>query len=603
MLDRPLLSHARQARRDAERAGARSRAARRRSDTALEAGRQARIWATYARIVGTRNGLPVYAIVQNDGTIVGKRVRDDPLQAVLEVARECEHVESLQFCNAGLRPHVRSVGATASLVPAEAAEPDSPTGAPGTDPDALRQRIANILDRVVVRQLAAVSMAASSYQERAEDPLMRKGFGLIAKWLDDAVLELRSSVPELGLPPHGGEAGGEAGLETLARVIVRLSTLGEAAASLERQTADPFVQGRLVRFVATLDQGLADLRHLSGDAPADMGSAAAMMADLVEAAPDGMLLVDEDGRITFVNHQVEALFGYERGELVGQPVEMLVPEAVEETHRDHRARYAARPGSRPMGVGLVLSGRRRDGSQFPVEISLSPLHFADGLRTIATVRDITDRVQAEEPLRRVERALAVGEDRRRIARDLHDRTIQRLFATGLAAQSLRGRIAEAALQDRLEKIVEDLDATILDLRSSIFELDVSGTPRSLRAQVLEVCAEARPTLGFPPGVRFVGPVDTVDPSVGGELLTVLREALSNAGRHAHATDVVVTVSTGESLALLVDDDGDGLAHGGELRLGNGIHNMRTRAQRLGGTFGFGPKDPAGTRVEWRIPLP
>lgn len=325
--------------------------------------------------------------------------------------------------------------------------------------------------------------------------------------------------------------------------------------------------------------------------------------DLVDAAPDGILLADETGRMLVANRRMEELFGYSPGELLGQPVEMLMPEADRLAHREHRARHAAEPAARPMGTGLVLTGLRRDGSRFPVEISLSPLCSPAGSFTIATVRDVTDRVAAEERLRRAERDMAVGDDRQRIARDLHDRTIQRLFATGLAAQSLYSRVADATLRARLEQVVADLDTTILDLRSSIFELSSSGEVRTFRARVLGVCADEQAALGFAPSVRFTGPVETVGSPAADELVVVLREALSNVGRHARATEVAVTVAVGRpGLGLLVDDDGRGPPGDVEGHLGNGLANMRIRAQRLGGTFLVAAREPRGTRLEWRVPL-
>jgi PAS domain S-box-containing protein len=118
-------------------------------------------------------------------------------------------------------------------------------------------------------------------------------------------------------------------------------------------------------------------------------------AGLLEAAPDAMVCVDADGRIALVNAQTERLFGYDRDEMVGQPVEMLVPDAVREVHTGDRARYVADPAPRPMGARPELAGRRRDGSTFPAEISLSAMDTDEGMLVTAAVRDITDRKRAE----------------------------------------------------------------------------------------------------------------------------------------------------------------------------------------------------------------
>src|ERR1700759_3585813 len=119
-------------------------------------------------------------------------------------------------------------------------------------------------------------------------------------------------------------------------------------------------------------------------------------AGLLEAAPDAMVCVATDGRITLVNAQTERLFGYDRHELIGQPIEMLVPDTVRDIHPSHRAGYVADPLPRPMGAGMELAGRRRDGTTFPAEISLSAIDTEDGIIGSAAVRDVTQRRLAAE---------------------------------------------------------------------------------------------------------------------------------------------------------------------------------------------------------------
>jgi PAS domain S-box-containing protein len=122
---------------------------------------------------------------------------------------------------------------------------------------------------------------------------------------------------------------------------------------------------------------------------------------LLEAAPDAMLVVNRGGRITLVNTQAEQLFGYSREQLLGEPIEMLVPPSVRAGHAGHRNQYFGEPQRRPMGSGLELAARRRDGTEFPVEISLSPVQTPGSTLVIAAVRDITERRRLEEIRREV----------------------------------------------------------------------------------------------------------------------------------------------------------------------------------------------------------
>ena len=201
--------------------------------------------------------------------------------------------------------------------------------------------------------------------------------------------------------------------------------------------------------------------------------------------------------------------------------------------------------------------------------------------------------------------LALVQDRERIARDLHDTVIQRLFATGLSLQgtgSLVRRDPDTALT-RIDAAVDDLDTTVKHIRTAIFALEASRPhEQGVRDRVLALCREAAGALGFEPRVLLDGPIDSVVPDdVAADLLATLREALSNVARHAHAGRVDVTVAVdGEALTLRVVDDGTGPPSDGR-EGGRGLGNMATRARRHGGDLDLRPASP-GTDLCWRVAL-
>src|SRR5262245_56032800 len=242
------------------------------------------------------------------------------------------------------------------------------------------------------------------------------------------------------------------------------------------------------------------------------------------------------------------MFGYGADELVGRPLEVLIPERFRAQHVRHRDAFMEHPGRRPMGLLLSLYGRRHDGEEFPVDISLNHQHTEGGLLVIAFVRDVTARRQMEAGLRASSEQLRLATERERIARDLHDTVIQRLFAVGLSLEGARRRPPEE-VEQRLGQAVADIDDTIRAIRSVIFSLEArTDDPSGLRVAVLDVLTDCVAALGFEPALRFDGPVDTLaSPAMTENLVAVLREALANVARHAQATSASVTVSAGDEL--------------------------------------------------------
>jgi signal transduction histidine kinase len=195
--------------------------------------------------------------------------------------------------------------------------------------------------------------------------------------------------------------------------------------------------------------------------------------------------------------------------------------------------------------------------------------------------------------------LAVFEDRDRIGRDLHDLVIQRLFAVGLMLENTSRLAAEGRVADRISSAVDQLDETIKDIRRTIFELANPQRAADLRDAIEATITGIMPSLGFRPKVHTAGAVHSgVSDEVRPHLLAVLREALSNVGRHAQATAATVTLDVDDEIVLTVLDNGRGIAG---VVPGNGLPNMRVRAAELGGSCELEPDPQGGTRLVWRVP--
>ncbi|MEU6928020.1 GAF domain-containing protein [Streptomyces sp. NPDC046374] len=239
--------------------------------------------------------------------------------------------------------------------------------------------------------------------------------------------------------------------------------------------------------------------------------------------------------------------------------------------------------------------------------------FTEAERTLATqfASQAALALMMAEAQRDRER-LAVYEDRDRIARDLHDLVIQRLFATGMMLESAQRKSVVPAVQEGVGKAVDELDVTIQEIRTAIFALQQgpAEAPSGLRTRVLREINMAAVPLGFKPSHRFLGAIDaTVGELTGKNLIAALREALSNAFRHSGASRIEVVLDAGVTLPdgtpgvrLSVADDGVGLPDGGRR---SGLRNLARRAESLGGASWCGPgigEDDGGTTVVWEAPL-
>jgi len=245
-------------------------------------------------------------------------------------------------------------------------------------------------------------------------------------------------------------------------------------------------------------------------------------------------------------------------------------------------------GSKVLGV-LVVGNRVGDPAFTEADVRMVTTFAGQAALALEFARAQDDRQR-----------LAVFEDRDRIARDLHDLVIQRLFATGLQLQGMH-RMVAPDVQVRIGRAVEDIDATIRDLRAAIFELHHHGERSSLRSDLLALVEEYAGALGFRPELICTGPLDSAVPAVARpQILAAVRESLSNVVRHAGASSVAVEVTvTGDEVIARVSDDGVGISSTDRQ---SGLRNLRERAAALGGAVRLDHNEPHGTVVELRAPL-
>jgi signal transduction histidine kinase len=273
----------------------------------------------------------------------------------------------------------------------------------------------------------------------------------------------------------------------------------------------------------------------------------------------------------------------------------------------HPDSYGFPPGHPPMtsflGVPIRVRGRvfgnlylteKTNGTEF----TDADLEFAEAVASVAGVAVENARLHSQVG------ELRVVEDRERIARDLHDTVIQRLFATGLALQSLAARANDTEVVDRLQQVVEDLDDTVRRIRTTIFELQRPRIPgRSIRREVLDLVSETLEHTEMEPSVRFDGAVDlTIPETVADHLVAVVRESVSNVVRHSGASKLVVDITVNDHVEVRVIDNGRGLSPESSPD-SRGLHNLRSRAQELGGDMTLEQTPGGGATLVWRVPLP
>lgn len=337
--------------------------------------------------------------------------------------------------------------------------------------------------------------------------------------------------------------------------------------------------------------------------------AAARLAGLLDSAMDGIISVDDGQRIVLYNRAAEKIFGWTADELRGRPLDLLIPERFRGGHSGQVRRFGATgTTSRRMGDNTVLYGLRKDGSEFPLEASISQLQTPEGKLYTVILRDVTERVRAREELASfaAESAGIREQEKSRIARELHDELAQSLTALKMDTIWMRDHIpdADAPAQEKITQMLAMLDACVASVRRIASDLRPLILDDLGLVPAIEWLAQNfTQRTGVPCDLKVDESLELQEPYATG-VFRIVQESLANVGKHARATKVRVELQRqGDRLLLRVQDDGIGFRPAAPRRPQSlGLVGLRERAQLLRGEVKVDSNPGAGTVVEARIPV-
>lgn len=327
----------------------------------------------------------------------------------------------------------------------------------------------------------------------------------------------------------------------------------------------------------------------------DRDSSEAYFRELLQAAPDAMIIVDQGGRIAIANDQSEKMFGYSRDKLLGKHIEMLLPDRVRDQHVDHRQGFVDDPKLRPMGIGMQLFARRADGSEFPVEISLSPVRSAGGTFVSSVIRDVTERkametelIEARQVAERAHKANTAF-----LAAASHDLR-QPVQALSLLNGALRRTVKDELAQEMIESQQHSLDAmtNLLNSLLDISRLDAGAVKPEIenfpvRRLIDRLSAEFSRQARQKELVFIAEPNGTVIRSDPNLLSEIIQNLVSNAIRYTNQGEVALTLrKLGDKLSIDVRDTGIGIAHKHLNEIFREFHQLKTPGSTSEG-FGLG----------------
>jgi PAS domain S-box-containing protein len=360
----------------------------------------------------------------------------------------------------------------------------------------------------------------------------------------------------------------------------------------------------------------------------------------VEGAPNGMITVGRDGAILMANSQMEIIFGYTREELLGHPVEMLVPERFRGQHFRQLSEFFAKPMVRPMGAGRDLYGLRKDGSEFPVEIGLNPIGTVNEMQVLASITDITERKRIQDALVRARHELEIRVQERtaqlaitnetlrsemierkrleksildisekekgRIAQDLHDGLGQHLTGVAFLSKVLERKLIEKSVPDacdagKIARLVNEAINQTRELAKGL--LPVPSGSKGLTSALQHLATEVEELFHISCHFKVDEEVSIRDIDVATHLYRIAQEAVTNAIKHGQSRRIVIGLSHRRDQVLVsIQDDGSGFTDPPGNKEGMGIRTMNYRANMIGASLDIQKNPAGGTVVVCALPM-
>ena len=402
-------------------------------------------------------------------------------------------------------------------------------------------------------------------------------------------------------------------------IMVTGTVSEEFAAGIIKSGADDFIlKDRLARLPVAIEAALRQQQTETEKQNAfrKLSESEEKFRGLLESAPDAMVIVNDTGIIQLINAQTEKMFGYAGREIIGKDVELLMPDRYRKPGTSQRTGYFGSDNPRQMGEGLELFGQRKNGQEFPVEISISPLETAGGLLVTAAIRDITERKRVEKTLqaleqeilnqkvqeqKRITRAIIIGQEqeRNRIGQELHD-NISQILVTAKMYMGVAGE-DRPEIKDLIEYPIKLIDDSISEIRSFSKRSVTPLKDINLEELILMLGSNLEKTTAIKTTFVYHVANRAIDDGLQLNIYRIIQELLNNIVKHAAAKNVSISVEADDQfIHVVVTDDGNGFVLN-KKREGIGISNMINRIESYNGEISMESSPGNGCTTGIRLP--